>query len=368
MCKDLLNKRIYDTQQEMKKNGLEALIIGSSADFSYYFGKHPRPTERFLAIIIPLKGKASLIVPSLDVKNYITYKEEVNIIDWEDSENPIDILVDLLREGDINVIGTNNDLWSVFVYRIKNQNPELVVTEGSSIIARLRLLKTESEINALQKAAEKIDEVWNEFILNTSHIVGKTENQIRAYIMRLMFERGFEEVAWCDVGSGPNSATPLHVGSERKIQKRDPIVIDFAGKYQGYCADTCRTIVAKEPEPEFVKIYELVKNAQKSVTENVREGITCSKLDSIARDIISGENYEEYFIHRTGHGIGLDYHEDPYIVKGNNLKLQTGMVFSNEPGIYIPNLWGVRIEDIIALSQSGIKVLNNTNRELVALP
>src|SRR5699024_2071260 len=141
--------------------------------------------------------------------------------------------------------------------------------------------------------------------------------------------------------------------------------IDFAGKYNGYCADICRTIVAGEPAAEFVTIYNIVKEAQKAASEAIKVGVPCEQIDQVARDILTEYGYGDYFIHRIGHGIGLDYHEDPYMVTGNERKLEVGMTFSNEPGIYIPGKWGVRIEDIIAVTKDGAEIFNDSPRELM---
>jgi hypothetical protein len=210
------------------------------------------------------------------------------------------------------------------------------------------------------------EQFWDEFIHETA-IVGMTEREVTYRIGELARKHGFDSLAWCDVGSGPNGASPLHHWSDRPILAGDPVVIDFAAKRDGYYMDTCRTPVAGKADREFLKIYDIVNRAHETALVKVAPGVPAEAVDRAAREVISQAGYGEHFIHRVGHGLGIDAHEAPYIVSGNTEPLREGMVFSIEPGIYIPDRWGVRIENIIAVTADAGIALNNFGRELVEM-
>jgi Xaa-Pro aminopeptidase len=172
------------------------------------------------------------------------------------------------------------------------------------------------------------------------------------------------EVEFTLVGSGPNGANPHHEFGERVIEEGDMVVLDFGGIVDGYSSDTTRTVHVGEPTDEERKVHEIVQRAQQAGFEAVRPGVACQEIDRAARRVISDAGYGERFIHRTGHGIGLTAHEPPYLVEGEELPLEAGMCFSIEPGIYLPGEFGVRIEDIVAVTEDGGRRLNTTPREL----
>jgi Xaa-Pro aminopeptidase len=179
-----------------------------------------------------------------------------------------------------------------------------------------------------------------------------------------MQENGFSHIAWIDVGAGANGASALHHGSDYVIREGDPVVLDFAGIVDGWYADICRVATAGPPEPEYFQAYEILLEAQEAAFQAIRIGALASAADTAARAVISNAGYGEAFTHRVGHGIGLDAHEEPYLVQGSSLELRAGMVMSDEPGIYLPGRWGMRVEDIVALTESGPVRLNQASRSL----
>lgn len=359
-------ERLADVQRQMGSAGLDLLLVGPSDDFQYVMGYTPLVTERLTALLVPQSGKSSVVVPKLEAPNFLHLKGDLDVIVWDETESPIDHCASIARSAGATNIGINDYLLSAFLIPIQQRLPGVNFHRGASVFEPLRLIKSPGEVDAMREASRRIDMVWEEFA-STGSLVGKTENEVAACIKSLMFAHGFSTVGWCDVGGGPNGASPLHHGSDRVIQSGEPVVMDFAGVYEGYYADICRTPVAGEPDPEFVTIYDIVREAQEQAFQAVRPGVPAQDIDRVARGIISAKGYGKYFLHRVGHGIGLSAHEQPYIVEGNERPLQVGMVFSDEPGIYIPDRWGVRIEDILVVTENGAERLNAAPRELISM-
>ncbi len=256
-------------------------------------------------------------------------------------------------------------MWSSFTIRLKALNPSVEFVDAEPMTSVLRSVKEPGEIDILVDHARRFDAIWADF--RASHIIGLTEHEIALRLNKLGGDHGFQSLAWCDVGSGPNGASPLHHGSDRRIEAGDPIVIDFAAERDGYYMDTCRTPVAGEPHPEFLKIYDIVNRAYEQAVQAIRPGVEAQAVDAAARAVISEAGYGEFFIHRVGHGLGMDAHEQPYLVNGNRQLLEAGMVCSNEPGIYIPGRWGVRTENIMLVTEDGTRSLSHFSRDLVVL-
>lgn len=362
-----IHERLSIVQDRMASAEIDTLIIGPSEDFQYLIGYTPLVTERLTALVIPKEGMSSLVVPELEAPNFSHLGGKLNVIVWNETESPITHVVDLTRRVGAQRIGVNEQLWSGMLIRIQDRMPGLAYHRGSEILEPLRLIKDQREIELLREASRRIDAVWKEFS-TTSTLTGKTELEVAARLKTLMNAHGLSHIAWVDVGSGPNGASPLHHGSDRVIQPGEPVVIDFAGTYNGYFADICRTPVAGEPDPSFTAIYDIVQEAQEEAFRAVKPGTPCQEIDRTARAIISDRGFGENFLHRIGHGLGVSAHEHPYIVEGNETPLEVGMVFSNEPGIYISGRWGVRIEDILVVTPDGAERLNTAPRNLTSMP
>jgi Xaa-Pro aminopeptidase len=202
-------------------------------------------------------------------------------------------------------------------------------------------------------------------VLADREFTGKTEAQLGREIAELLVENGSDTAAFVIVASGPNSASPHHESGERVIGEGDAIVIDFGGTVAGYSADTTRMFHVGEPGAKYREVHAVVLAAHNAGVSAVAPGVTAESVDAAARRVIAEAGYGEYFIHRTGHGIGLDTHEDPYIVAGNSQKLRPGMTFSVEPGVYLPGEFGVRIEDIVACTEHSVDRFNHSSREVV---
>jgi Xaa-Pro aminopeptidase len=237
---------------------------------------------------------------------------------------------------------------------------------ATDVLRELRMVKDAAEVDALRKAGAAIDRVHArvpEFL-----VPGRTEADIAADIAEAIVAEGHSEVAFVIVGSGPHGADPHHEYSDREIRVGDIVVVDIGGSYEpGYNSDSTRTYSIGEPNPEVAQQYSVLQRAQRAAVDAVRPGVTAEQVDAAARGVLADAGLAEYFVHRTGHGIGLSVHEEPYIVAGNHLPLQAGMAFSVEPGIYFPGQWGARIEDIVVVSEDGALPVNHRPHELIVV-
>jgi len=360
-------QRLNRVREVMEQAGVDLLVIGPSSDFRYFTGHAPRLSERLTALIIPREGEATITVPRLEAPLLAHLSDRFAMAIWDKTERPTERIAAMGREAGVRAVAVNDQFWSVFLLQLEELLPSASFQSASTIMTRMRVVKDPAEIALLREAARRTDAAWEEFCA-TVRLTGRTEREVAADLQALMAKQGFPTLAFCAVASGPNAASPHHETSDRVIQPGDPVVIDFGGEYEGYYSDITRTPVAGEPHPEFVKIYEIVKQAQQAAFETIRPGVACQDVDRAARKIISDAGYGEYFIHRVGHGLGLEIHEPPYLVEGNTQPLEAGMVTSDEPGIYIPGKWGVRIEDAVLVTEDGAERLNTVSRDLVSLP
>jgi len=262
----------------------------------------------------------------------------------------------------------NDRLWASHVFALQRVLSEVSFDVANEILSELRMTKDDDEIELLRRAAHAADRVIDQ--IAAGKLVGRTEEDVAREVRDRLIAEGHQTADFAIVASGPNSASPHHEASDRVIQAGEPIVLDIGGALGGYCSDTTRTLWVtdgdpdKGPDEEFLRIFELVREAQAESSSAVRAGMPCQRLDEIARRIIDGGGYGPQFLHRLGHGIGLEVHEDPYLVEGNDEPLRKGAAFSVEPGIYVDGRYGVRIEDIVVCGPDGPIVLNESSRDL----
>jgi len=241
--------------------------------------------------------------------------------------------------------------------------PDASFSLASPLMRRMRMRKSPEELEALSKAAAIADTAFEE--LSQMRIIGMTELEVARSLEAVMLREGAEGAAFETlVASGPNSALPHHRAGQRRIKPGDVVILDFGCRVDGYCSDITRTLVCGKPSALVQDLHEIVLSAQERAVDVIRPGIAAQEVDRAARQVISEAGYADRFTHRTGHGIGLDVHEEPYIVEGNTLTLEEGMTFSVEPGIYLPGKFGVRVEDIVVVTESGALRLNRCSRAL----
>lgn len=341
-------------------------MVTPGATLRYLTGYDAKPLERLTAFVLPGDGAPTLLVPELELAAAAAASVDADVVGWGETDDPFVILFKLL--GDADSIAVDDHMWAERLLRIQSGCPGARITTTAEVVNSLRCRKDEAEIDSLREAAQAIDRVhlrMGEWLRP-----GRTERDVGADIARAIVDEGHVSVDFVIVASGPNGASPHHEVSDRVIEAGDPVVVDLGGTMPtGYCSDSTRTYVAGgRVDPEFAAHYAVLLQAQTAQREFATAGVEAQSVDAVGRDLLADAGLGEYFIHRTGHGIGMETHEEPYIVAGNSQVLEPGMAFSIEPGFYLPGRFGARIEDIAVIAADGsLDVLNQTPRDLVTL-
>jgi len=344
--------------------GLDALLLTPGPDLRYVTGYDAKQLERLTCLVVPASGDASLFVPRLELPAAAAaIQHPLEMVPWDETDDPFALVAD--RLGDPEVVGLSDRMWALFVLRFRDLMPDTGQLLASSVLRDLRMRKTPAEVAALREAGAAIDRVhaqvpgWLK--------PGISERTVASRIAESILAEGHAQVDFTIVASGPNAASPHHEVSDRVLAEGDVVVVDIGGTMPtGYCSDCTRMYALGEPPAEFAAYFEVLRGAQEAACAAVRPGVTAESVDFVARNLIEAAGYGKMFFHRTGHGIGLESHEDPYIVAGNHQVLEPGMAFSVEPGIY-PGAHGARIEDIVVCTESGMERLNNAPRDLVVI-
>ena len=349
--------------------GWAGVVLPPGADLRYLTGYAALAMERLTCLVVPGDGTPRLVVPRLErpaAERTPAAGAGVEIVDHPDGSDPYPLVTDVLGAGEATV-GVGDRLWASHLLALQGALPRAGWRPAGQVLGPLRARKTPAEIDALAEAGAAIDAVHED--MDRWLRPGRTEAEVGADIAAAMREAGHARIDFVIVASGPNAASPHHATSDRRIEPGDPVVVDIGGTMpSGYCSDCTRTYVAGGAAPaEFREYYAVLQAAQRAAVAAVAPGTPAERVDAAARDPISGAGYGPAFLHRTGHGIGLDTHEDPYIVAGNAQPLAEGMAFSIEPGIYLAGKHGARIEDIVACTSTGVQRLNTTPTDLVRL-
>jgi Xaa-Pro aminopeptidase len=343
--------------------GLAGLLVTPGPDLAYFTGYQPVAiTERITMLVLRQAREPAMIVPVLERPDaeHATGAAALSLTDWADGNDPYAATAELLDPNGSYAI--SDSAWAMHLLGLQAALPSARYTSMTATLPMLRAVKDRDELARLAAAGAAADAAFEQ--ITSVRFAGRHESEIGADLARLLREHGHSSVDFTVVGSGPNGANPHHILSERVIAAGDMVVLDFGGIMAGYGSDTTRTVHVGEPTDEERQVFEIVRRAQQAAFEVVRPGVTCQDVDRAARTVISDAGYGEYFIHRTGHGIGLTTHEPPYMVEGETRELVPGMCFSIEPGIYLPGRFGVRIEDIVTVTEDGGRRLNNTSRDL----
>lgn len=348
--------------------GLAGLVISPGYDLRYLVGSRAQTFERLTALVVPAEGDPSLVVPRLELaalKESAVVELGLPVRDWVDGDDPYRLVAAALGSAPLSVAVTDSmpALHLLPLAEVLGAVPVL----ATDVLRRLRMIKDPAEVDALRRAGAAIDRVHArvpDFL-----VPGRTEAEVAADIAEAIVAEGHSEVAFIIVGSGPHGADPHHECSDRELRVGDIVVVDIGGPYEpGYNSDSTRTYSIGEPDPDVARRYAVLQRAQRAAVDAVRPGMTAEQIDAAARDVLAAEGMAEAFVHRTGHGIGLSVHEEPYIVAGNQLALQEGMAFSVEPGVYFPGQWGARIEDIVIVTAEGAVSVNHRPHDLVVVP
>jgi len=357
-------ERLAVVQAAVAAAGIDALLLTPGPDLRYVTGYDAKQLERLTCLALPAAGEPFLVVPALELKAAEASPAgqlTLEMVPWGETTDPFELVRH--RIGDPRLVALSDRMWALHVLQFAQALPGAGQRLASEILSPLRMRKTPAEVAALREAGEAIDRVHANVPAWLK--AGQTERQVGVKIAEAIFAEGHVSADFVIVGSGPNAASPHHEVSDRVIQPGDVVVVDIGGTMpSGYCSDCTRTYAVGGAPADFTAYYDVLKRAQEAATGAVRPGVPAEDIDKTARQIIAAAGYGDWFIHRTGHGIGLETHEDPYIVEGNTTRLEDGMAFSIEPGIY-PGPHGARIEDIVVCTETGYQRMNNGTRDLV---
>ena len=354
--------RLRRAQAEMARQGVDYLFVTPSSDLTYLLGYPAHASERMTLLGAPRDGAPFVVAPTLEASRLDARRDIVDVHPWNETESPSALTARLLEQRG-GTIAISDQTWAAFLLRLQDALPDARFRSGTSILRELRMVKDEHELELLRDVGKRADRVWSTFVAS-ARLTGRTERDVAEEIAGLLRAEGCDPRGFLIVASGPASASPHHMTSDRVIERGDAVVFDYGSTREHYWCDITRTLHVGEPSDEFRKVYDVVLAANRAARDAVRPGVACQEIDRAARRVIDDAGYGEYFIHRVGHGLGLDGHEEPYMVEGNDLPLKPGMVFSDEPGIYIPGKFGVRIEDILVCAEDGAESLNDAPREL----
>ncbi len=358
--------RMERAAQSAADAGLAGVLIAPGPDMVWLTGyRPPAETERLTMLVLAAGQDPVLVVPTLEAPDAekAAGAPALTLRDWTDGKDPYAVTAPLLDVD--GRFGVSDNTWALHLLGIQGQLPGTTYTPLTACLPMLRGVKDAHELERLAAAGAAADATYEE--IKKARFAGRRELEVAGDLADLLRQFGHEQVDFTVVGSGPNGANPHHEAGERVIKHGDMIVLDFGGLMHGYGSDTSRTVHVGEPTDEERRVHDIVREAQEAGCAAVRPGIACQEVDRAARAVIDEAGYGEYFIHRTGHGIGVTTHEPPYMIEGEEQPLVPGMCFSVEPGIYLPGRFGVRIEDIVTVTQDGGRRLNATSRELAVV-
>jgi Xaa-Pro aminopeptidase len=357
--------------------GVDAVLLSHGADLPWLTGYRAMPLERLTMLVLRGSGEPVLVVPALEAPRVPVAEDLFTLVPWTDEEDPIDRVGSLLARsgspGGAIRCAVSDRAWATTVLALQRRLPSAEWVDASVVTAPLRAVKDNAELSALRTAGTAADRVAATLQDGGIGLVGRTEAEVSADISSLLITEGHQHVNFAIVGSGPNAASPHHDPGGRVIGRSETVVCDFGGSYAldgdvGYCSDITRTVVTGPPSSRIAECYEVLLRAQQAAVASARAGVAAERVDQVARSIIGAAGLGEYFVHRTGHGIGIEEHEDPYLVAGNPEPLRPGHAFSVEPGIYLPDQFGMRLEDIVVIGSDGSpEPLNSADHELVVV-
>ena len=342
--------------------GVDVLLLSVGSDLPYFTGYEAMPLERLTMLVLPRDGEATLVVPELEAPR-VPANDSCSIRAWPETGDPIAEVV--AATGSAARIGIGDQTWARFALALQTTLPSATFPAASAITGPLRVVKDAAEIDALRAAGRAVDAVAVE--MRSRSFGGRTEIDVSRELVDRMLEHGHQRPNFAIVGSGPNGASPHHDASDRVIGTGDVVVCDFGGTMAGYCSDTTRMFVVGAPIAEVADAYSALAAAQELAVQAATVGTACEAVDAVARRSLAEHGLADAFIHRIGHGIGLDAHEDPYLVAGNSTALAPGHAFSIEPGVYFPGRFGMRLEDIVVATEAGPERLNHSPRDLAVV-
>lgn len=354
----------------MSERRVDVCLLSVGPDLPWLTGYEAMPLERLTMLVVPRDGEAVLVVPGLEVPRVVPRDDVFRIRSWDETDDPVAIVADLMGTAASAAIGDRT--WSRFLVELQRARPGVVFSTTDPVIGPLRAVKDPHEIASLRRAAHAVDRIAAELQSGEIALVGRTEAQVSAELSRRILDEGHQRVNFAIVAAGPDSASPHHEPGDRVIGRGEVVLCDFGGTMfddwgVGYCSDITRCVVTAEPTARQREVYDVLFDAQAIGVAAGAPGVRCEHVDAVTRARIVEAGLGEWFMHRTGHGIGVEEHESPYIVAGNDAPLVAGNAYSVEPGIYLPHEFGFRLEDIVVVTEDGSESITTADRRLVVV-
>jgi D-alanyl-D-alanine dipeptidase len=334
-----------------KEMGVAALLLAPGSDLTYLSGYRIFSSERLTCLVLGSDGTATLVVPELEAPRARAAAPDLAQATWSETADPYALVAGLVTQP--GTVAVADQMWASFALRLQDRLPGRSFRVASEITRALRMRKDRAELDALRAVSAAADRAYVRAL--DLEFAGRTEREVGADLAALLRDEGHDEVMFTIVAAGEDGASPHHQTGDRKIRTGEAVVLDFGGTRAGYGSDITRTVhVGDRPSDEVVRVHDVVRRAQQAGYGAARQGAAAQSVDAAARVVIADAGYGDFFIHRLGHGIGLDGHEHPYLVTGNDQTLEPGMAFSIEPGVYLPGRFGVRIEDVAIIGDDGL--------------
>ena len=355
--------RVERVRGRMADLGVDVMLLSTGADLPWLTGYEALETERLTMLVLRRDGDTTLVVPRLEAARVPEEPDAFSVVAWDETDDPVEVVARLAGAPGTAAIGDHT--WARFLLDLQRVLPRTAFRRASEVTGPLRMVKDAAEVDALRAAARAVDAIAGE--MRARPFGGRTEAAVHRELVERMLDAGHERANFAIVGSGPNGASPHHEAGSRVIEPGDVVVCDFGGSMRHYCSDITRLFVVGEPATEVRDTYSVLVDAQEQAVRAARAGTPGEEVDATARRIIADAGFGDRFIHRTGHGIGVETHEEPYIVAGNSTPLEAGNAFSIEPGIYLPGRFGLRLEDIVVATPDGPERLNQAPRDLAVV-
>jgi len=362
--------RLQRVRDQMREMEVDALLLSLGADLPWLTGYEAMPLERLTMLVLPVDDHATLVVPELEASRVDHDPRLFEIRPWAEHEQPTELVAALV--GHRTRLAVSDRCWASHLLELERSIPGAAWRSAREVVGPLRAVKDSHEVAALRAAGKAADTVAAALLGGEITLIGRTEAEVSADISARLRDAGHDRVNFAIVGSGPNSASPHHEPGPRIIGKGEVVVCDFGGTLRlgdgvGYCSDITRTVVTGEPEPELLELFGVLHFAQAAAVAAAVVGTPCEQVDRAGRELITAAGYGKSFIHRMGHGIGIEEHEDPYMVAGNSSPLVAGHAFSVEPGIYLSGRFGARIEDVVIATEDGPLACNEADHRLAVV-
>jgi len=357
--------RLDRVRAVMSEQGVDALLLSVGHDLPYLTGYQAMPLERLTLLVVPRDGDATMLIPRLEAPRVEEQSGVFELQPWNETDDPTKLAADLISGA--STIAVGDQMWARFLVELLPHLPGAEYRRAVDVVGPLRMVKDRAEIDALAAAGAAVDRIAADLQSGRIPLVGRTEAEVSAELSARILAEGHQKVNFAIVAAGENAASPHHHAGARVIREREIVLCDFGGTMDGYCSDITRCVFTGDvasDAPDLAEAYAVLHEAQAAAVAAATVGTPCQEIDRAARRVIADAGYGEYFVHRTGHGIGLEEHEDPYIVEGNTTPLAAGHAFSVEPGIYVPGSWGMRLEDIVVATADGPLPTNTVDHAL----